>query len=75
MLCRFGPDRFRKLAIWDKDWNTIASEINVKDVNLADPRSLPEKIALRLLAATQKHRANWGVRGFELVFADTGTVI
>jgi hypothetical protein len=65
MLREHGPERFRKLAIWDKDWNAVAADMKVNGISLDDPRSLTEKIAHHLLAATQKHRANWGVRGLE----------
>jgi hypothetical protein len=37
----------------------------VNAVDLSDPRSTWEKAAHRLLKATQKNRANRGVRGFE----------
>jgi hypothetical protein len=72
MLCQHGPGHFRKLAIWDKDWNATASQIGVKGVDLSDPRSPSEKLVHRLLAATQKHRTNLGVRAFERFLRATG---
>lgn len=72
MLCEHGADRFRKLAIWDQDWNALADQIGVKRPNLRDPRGLREKAAHRLLAATQEHRGNWGVRGLEKLLRMSG---
>ena len=72
MISQHGPSRFRKLAIWDAEWNQIAERIGVKGVDLSDPRSCFERLAHRILTATQKHRANWGVRGFEKLLRTTG---
>jgi hypothetical protein len=65
ILCEHGPQRFRKLAIWDQDWNAIARQSGMKDVDLSDPRSISEKFVHHVLMATQKCRSNWAVRGFE----------
>jgi Glycosyl transferase family 2 len=65
MLREHGPQHFRKVAIWDKDWTALAATIGSKGVDLADPRSAFERIAHRLLMATQKHRSNWGVIALE----------
>lgn len=65
MLLDHGPEFFRKLEIWDKDWSSLASKLGLNGANLRDPRSLSERIFHRILAATQHHRSNWGVRGFE----------
>ena len=65
MLEEFGPSHFRRIAIWDQDWNAIARSLNHAGRDLADPRSMGEKISHRLLAASQAHRASWPVRGFE----------
>ena len=72
MLLEHGPQHFRKLAIWDKDWNEEARMMARGDVNLKDPRSTAEKVAHRLLTATQRHRSNWGVRGFEFLLRKLG---
>ncbi len=65
MLAEAGPEHFRKIAIWDKDWSGTARQIGVMNSNFQDPRSTFEKVAHRLLALTQGHRANLGVRAFE----------
>jgi hypothetical protein len=65
MLAEHGPKHFRKLAIWDQDWNALADQIQLKHPDLGDPRSWTEKTAHRLLAATQEHRENVGVRALE----------
>jgi hypothetical protein len=65
MLCQHGPAHFRRVAIWNQDWNTIAQRLGLNAPDLRDPRSPFDKAAHRILAATQAHRGNWGVRGFE----------
>ena len=65
MLREHGPERFRKLAIWDKDWNSLATQIGSSGIDISDPRSLSEKAFHHLLAATQHRRSNLAVRGFE----------
>jgi hypothetical protein len=65
MLREHGPERFRKLAIWDKDWNALAIQIGSNGIDVSDPRSFSEKAFHRLLTATQHQRSNLAVRGFE----------
>lgn len=65
MLREHGPERFRKLAIWDKDWNALAAQIGRNGIDVSDPRSFSEKAFHRLLTATQHQRSNLAVRGFE----------
>jgi hypothetical protein len=65
MLREHGPERFRKLAIWDKDWNALAIQIGSNGIDVSDPRSFSEKAFHRLLTATQRQRSNLAVRGFE----------
>jgi hypothetical protein len=65
ILREHGPERFRRIAIWDKDWNAIAARIETNCADLSDPRSPWEKTVHRLLAFSQPHRRNWGVRAFE----------
>ena len=65
MLLEQGPDRFRRIAIWDEDWNAMARSVGRNGADLSDPRTVGEKLIHRTLKATQKHRGNLGVRGFE----------
>jgi hypothetical protein len=65
LISEHGPAQFRKLAIWDQDWNTMAAQIGLKHRDMSDPRSVGEKIIHRLLAATQENRGNIGVRALE----------
>lgn len=65
MLREHGSEHFRRIAIWDQDWNAVARRAGMSDFDVKDPRSPLDKVTHRLLAATQRHRANWGVRGFE----------
>lgn len=72
MLREHGPDHFRRVAIWNKDWNAVASQLGLVGVDFSDPRSPLEKVAHCLLPRTQNYRANWGVRGFERLLRATG---
>ncbi len=72
MLCKHGAAHFRRIAIWDHDWNTAARTLGITDHDLSDPRSWSEKLSHRLLSATQSRRANWGVRGLERLLRTTG---
>jgi hypothetical protein len=65
MLREYGTERFRRIAIWDQDWNEMATHIRTNGADLSDPRSAWEKTVHRLLAVTQSRRSNLAVRGFE----------
>ena len=72
MISDFGAGSLRKAAIWDKDWNEFAARLGKSGPGFSDPRSQGERIAHRLLKATQKHRGNWGVRAFEHLLRRNG---
>jgi hypothetical protein len=72
ILRQHGAAHFKKIAIWDKDWKGVATNLGVNGVNLDDPRSVPEKVIHCMLRATQRHRANLGVRVFERVLRSAG---
>lgn len=72
MLVRHGPEHFRRIPIWDKDWNTLARHVGLACRDLSDPRNSFERIAHRVLAATQSRRASLAVRGFERLLRSTG---
>jgi hypothetical protein len=65
MLRENGPEHFRKIALWDKDWNAVAHVFGMNGIDLSDPRSVGEKMAHCLLRATQQRRSNWGARALE----------
>lgn len=65
MLAEHGPAHFRRVAIWNQDWNAVAQRLGLKDTRFHDPRSGFEKAVHRLLASTQHRRSEWSVRGFE----------
>ena len=65
LLARHGPGRFRRLAIWDRDWNAVARQLGHKSPAFADPRGPQERGAHRLLALTQARRGGWSARGIE----------
>lgn len=62
MLLRHGPRAFRKLDIWDVDWEAIASasELDRESGTFSDPRSRTDRLMLRWLRATQgsSHRTS-----------------
>ena len=53
MLREHGPERFRRIAIWDQEWNEMAAHIRTNGADLSDPRSAWEKTVHRLLKTTQ----------------------
>jgi hypothetical protein len=65
MFDQHGTGRFRRVALWDKDWRATAAAAGMSRVEVSDPRSGFERLAHRLLAATQSHRAALPVRAFE----------
>jgi len=65
MLLEHGPAHYRKIAIWDQDWNRVAASLGLQGVELSDPRTWSEKFAHRFLRTTQAHRARWVTRSFE----------
>ena len=72
MLQQHGPEHFRKLDIWDKDWNAVAALTGTSRGELLDPRSMFDKAAHRLLKATQGHRSRLVVRAFEHALRTAG---
>ena len=72
ILQEHGRERFRKIDIWDRDWNSVAALNGTTAVDLSDPRSTFERVAHRVLKATQGRRANVAVRAFEKLLRSTG---
>ena len=72
ILNEHGSDRFRKLDIWDRDWNAVAALTGTTGSDFSDPRSPFERVAHRLLKATQGHRSHVAVRAFEALLRRTG---
>lgn len=72
LLITHGPERFRQLAIWDKDWRAAATLLGLDATNLSDPRSVTDKVIHRLLMLTQKHRGSIPVRLFERLLRVSG---
>lgn len=65
MLKEHGPEFFRKIAIWDKDWTALAQQLGLAGLDFGDPRSSFDKFAHRYLRDSQKRRASLPVRAFE----------
>jgi len=72
MLCERGPAHFRKIAIWEKDWNSIPRAEAQPLHDLSDPRSPWEKAVHSLLRKTQGNRGTLAVRLFEYLLRRTG---
>jgi hypothetical protein len=72
LLRRHGPARFRRLAIWDHDWNAVAIRLGHEPAALGDPRGPWERVVHALLARTQGRRGTWPVRGLEFALRLTG---
>lgn len=65
MLQEHGPEFFRRIDIWDKDWSVFARQIGMSGVDFRDPRSRFERIAHSCLRRTQQRRGHPAVRAFE----------
>jgi hypothetical protein len=72
MLRELGPAHFRRIAIWEKDWNSVCAEDNLSQMDLSDPRSSWEKTAHRLLKLSQANRGAMTSRALEFVLRRTG---
>jgi Glycosyl transferase family 2 len=72
MLQQHGTKTFRKIDIWDKDWNQVAILTGAEGADLRDPRSVFERVTHRLLKATQSRRSRLDVRAFERLLRSTG---
>jgi hypothetical protein len=72
MLDEFGPEHFRKVAIWEKNWDAVGQALGARNHKFGDPRSFFERIAHRLLRITQRNRASWGTRAFERMLRQAG---
>jgi len=65
MLAQYGLEHFRRIDLWDKNWNAVAELIGTTGHDFQDPRSQIDKTIHRLLNASQGHRSNLLVRAFE----------
>ena len=63
----FGPDHFRRLDLWDVDWNEIARASNGTSAgpDIRDPRGVPTRLVHRWLAGTQGRAQTRRVRYFQ----------
>jgi hypothetical protein len=74
MLVTHGPERFRRIDIWDKDWEALARELD-RDVApgaLRDPRSSLDRRIQSFLAATQRRSDRWSVRFLQRMLGPLG---
>ena len=66
MLRQCGPEHFRRIDIWDKDWGVLLAAAGESErERFADPRSIFDRMAHRMLRATQGYRSRLVVRAFE----------
>ena len=62
-MATHGPDRFRRLAVWDVDWNRVNAVAGVAPGRrFDDPRTPFERRVLAWLARTQPHADRLPVR-------------
>lgn len=55
-----GPDKFRKLDIWDYDWNALRSRFGCKrEDEIRDPRRLFDRVALGWLRRNQPYYSHF----------------
>jgi hypothetical protein len=72
ILQEHGSQQFRRIDIWDRDWNAVAALTGTNGSDFSDPRSAFERLAHRVLRATQGHRSHVAVRAFEKLLRSTG---
>lgn len=72
MLSNSGTKEFRRISVWNKDWTALGRQLGLSENDLSDPRTAWEKLAHRLLAASQNHRSAFFVRSFEQLLRRTG---
>lgn len=72
MLRDLGPTYFRKVAIWDENWNEVAARAGLADCNFADPRTPVERYIHTILQRTQRNRGSLGTRIFEKILRSYG---
>jgi glycosyltransferase involved in cell wall biosynthesis len=72
MLLKHTPTHFSRIALWDKNWNSIAAKLKIDGAGITDPRGFADRAIHRLLAATQRRRTNVGVRLFERFLRSIG---
>lgn len=65
ILAKGEPHEFRRLAIWDNDWQALAEKLQIKTHPIPDPRSWFDRFAHSMLQRTQSKRTNLFVRLFE----------
>ena len=62
MFAQYAPKRFKREAIWDADWPTIARNANLHEAGMSyrDPRNMFDKIVHAWLKRTQPvYRKSW----------------
>lgn len=65
MLHQHGASYFRRIALWDHDWNAVNRKLGLPSKDLSDPRRWADRLAHRLLAETQSRRETWRARVLE----------
>jgi len=72
MLGELGPRHFRKIAIWDKDWTSVAIDGKRHNPAFSDPRNRMEKLIHQLLKNSQRNRGATSVRLLEYLLRRMG---
>jgi hypothetical protein len=75
MLVEHGPDRFRRIDVWDVDWQQVASELGYPTdrLDLSDPRTRWDKVVHDWLGTTQRRGPDrWSTRLIQRALAPLG---
>jgi hypothetical protein len=61
LLAEHGPDKFRRLSIWDADWERMSRELNAQTgVPVRDPRTPFDRLVHWWLRRTQPYYSHYG---------------
>jgi len=63
-MAKAGTQRFRRINLWEQDWNRMAALAGVAG-DFSDPRNSYERVVHRLLKSSQGHRGSVFTRGLE----------
>lgn len=70
-MAKAGVQHFRRIHLWDEDWNRKAAQAGVAG-DFSDPRNPYDRLVHRLLKLSQGHRENIFTRGLEYLLRRQG---
>lgn len=72
MFRAYGTRKFRKLDIWDVDWNALAAQYGKRDDDVQDPRGWWERVVHAWLRHTQRTPMSLGKRVLQRLLREAG---